>query len=56
MAHGECMLAIANVLRLLYFMSPPLGGSGSIISVGDYADNSFTAFGSSDHREVILKL
>ena len=45
--------------------SPPLtfpwgeynpGGSGWIISVGDYADNSFAAMGSSDPREVRLEL
>ena len=32
------------------------GGSGWIISVGDYADNSFAALGSSDPREVRLEL
>ena len=36
-------------------MYPP-GGSGRIISVGDYADNSFSALGSSDPREVRLEL
>ena len=41
-------------LLLLYF-DPP-GGSEWIISVGDYVDNSFTALGSSDHREVRLEL
>ena len=30
----------------------PPGGSEWIISVGDYVDNSFTALGSSDPREV----
>ena len=35
--------------------SPP-GGSGWIISVGDYVDNSFAALGSSDPREVRLEL
>ena len=35
--------------------SPP-GGSEWIISVGDYVDNSFTALGSSDPREVRLEL
>ena len=32
------------------------GGSEWIISVGDYVDNSFTALGSSDPREVRLEL
>ena len=32
------------------------GGSGWIISVGDYVDNSFAAFGSSDLREDRLLL
>ena len=32
------------------------GGSEWIISVGDYVDNSFTALGSSNPREVRLKL
>ena len=35
--------------------SPP-GGSEWIISVGDYVNNSFTALGSSDPREVRLEL
>ena len=34
----------------------PSWGSGWIISVGDYADNSFAALGSSDPREVRLEL
>ena len=34
----------------------PPGGSEWIISVGDYVDNSFTALGSSDPREVRLEL
>ena len=34
----------------------PPGGSGWIISVGDYADNSFAALGSSDPREIMLEL
>ena len=34
----------------------PPRGSKWIISVGDYADNSFAALGSSDSREVILEL
>ena len=37
-------------------LSGPPGGSGWIISVGDYADNSFAALGSSDPREVRLEL
>ena len=36
-------------------MNPP-GGSKYILSVGDYVDNSFTALGSSDPREVRLEL
>ena len=35
---------------------PPPGGIELIISVGDYVDNSFTALGSSDPREIRLKL
>ena len=34
----------------------PPGGSIWIISVGDYVDNSFTALGGSDPREVRLEL
>ena len=34
----------------------PPGGSEWIISVGNYVDNSFTALGSSDPREVRLEL
>ena len=34
----------------------PPGGSEWIISVEDYVDNSFTALGSSDPREVRLEL
>ena len=34
----------------------PPGGGEWIISVGDYVDNSFTALGSSDPREVRLEL
>ena len=33
-----------------------LGGTEWIISVGDYVDNSFTALGSSDPRELRLEL
>ena len=37
-----------------YFLliSNPSGGSKWILSVGDYVNNSFTALGSSDPREV----
>ena len=35
---------------------PPPGGSEWIISVGDYVNNSLTALGSSDPREVRLEL
>ena len=38
------------------FGRTPPGGSGWIISVGEYADNSFAALGSSNPREVRLKL
>ena len=34
----------------------PPGGSEWVISVGDYVDNSLTALGSSDPREVRLEL
>ena len=51
------------VHRLLYkwtehglYNNGPQGGSECIISVGDYVDNSFTALGSSDLREVRLEL
>ena len=30
---------------MFLFVSPPPGGSGCIISVGDYVDNSFTDLG-----------
>ena len=40
---------------LVFIFNPP-GDSGWIISVGDYIDNSFTALGSSDPREVRLEL
>ena len=39
-----------------YLANGPPGGSGWIISVGDYADNSFAALGSSGPREVRLEL
>ena len=54
------MLSIINesvilfMIKLYCFFLP--GGSGWIISVGDYADNSFTALWSSDPREVRLEL
>ena len=37
-------------------LPPPPGGSEWIISIGDYIDNSFTALGSSNPREVGLEL
>ena len=42
----------ANFMILCF----PPGGSEWIISVGDFVDNSFTALGSSDLREVRLEL
>ena len=47
-------LAIITITSL-YMLDPP-GGSEWIISVGDYVNNSFTALGSSDPREVRLEL
>ena len=49
-------LIYPNVLGCvaLYYLLP--GGSGWILSVGDYADNSFAALGRSDPREVRLEL
>ena len=49
---------ICSWMSLWEFISVvgPPGISGSIISVGDYVDNSFTALGSSDPREVRLEL
>ena len=41
---------------IIFLVYDPPGGSGSIISVGYYADNSFAALGSSDPREVRLEL
>ena len=46
---------IYGLVAILIWMGPP-GGSEWIISVGDYADNSFTALGSSDSSEVRLEL
>ena len=46
-SNGRCSLLFDN--------NPP-GGSEWIMSVGDYIDNSFTALGSSDPREVRLEL
>ena len=43
-----------SVELCINFILPP-GGSEWIISVGDYVDNSFTALGSSDPREVRLE-
>ena len=40
----------------LFINQGPPGVSGWIISVGDYVNNSFTALGSSDPREVRLEL
>ena len=40
----------------LFIIRNPPGGSEWIISLGDYGDNSFTALGSSDPREVRLEL
>ena len=39
-----------------YCILTPPGGSEWIISGGDYVDNSFTALGSSNPREVRLEL
>ena len=44
-----------HIMLLIILFWPPRG-SEWIISVGDYVDNSFTALGSSDHREVRLEL
>ena len=41
--------------RGISLLAPP-GSSEWIISVGDYVNNSFTALGSSDPREVRLEL
>ena len=40
---------------IIIVFDPP-GGNEWIISVRDYVDNSFTALGSSDPREVKLEL
>ena len=48
-----------NIMIIIVFKlgtGDPLGGSEWIISVGDYVNNSFTALGSSDTREVRLEL
>ena len=46
-----------SYLGVRYIIPTPLpGGSELIISVGDYVDNSFTALGSSDPREIRLEL
>ena len=42
------------MIQLILMFSP--GGSGWIIHVGDYADNSFAALESRDPREVRLEL
>ena len=46
---------LSSVASLVRSLDPP-GGSEWIISEGDYVDNSFTALGSSDPREVRLVL
>ena len=48
--------AEALVVNMNSLLNRPPGGSGWIISVGDYVNNSFTALGSSDPREVRLEL
>ena len=50
--YNKCRVSISS---LLYFPHPPVG-SEWIISVEDYVDNSFAAFGSGDPREVRLEL
>ena len=50
----ECVSA-GEVLEEDSYLSPP-GGGERIISVRDYVDNSFTALGSSDPREVRFEL
>ena len=58
------ILRIHSVYSIFYpyilplFLCPisPPGGSEWIISIGDYVNNSFTALGSSDPREVRLEL
>ena len=47
-------LSCRCVINVMLLHCAPPGGSKWIISVGDYADNSFTALGSSDPREVRL--
>ena len=51
----ELNLDIYCLYPIYHLFNPP-GGSEWIISVGDYVNNSFTALGSSDHREVVLEL
>ena len=41
---------------MVYWCTSHPRGSGWIISVGDYTDNSFAALGSGDPREVRLEL
>ena len=48
--------AVSIVICCNSFSIYPPGGSEWIISPGDYVDNSFTALGSSDPREVRLQL
>ena len=47
-------IGIFRYMHIGIFTAP--GGSECIISVGDYVDNSFTALGSSNPREVRLEL
>ena len=50
-------IAILNGISFILFGArDPPGGSGWIINVGDYADNSFTALVISDPGEVGLEL
>ena len=49
-------LCVGDNESIHFFQSHPPGGSGWIIGVGYYADNSFPALGSSDHREVRFEL
>ena len=49
-----CNIRIIIVFKL--GTGDPPGGSEWIISVGDYVNNSFTALGSSDPRELSFEL
>ena len=48
--------SVHNFFNIHFTKILPPGGSEWIISVGDYVDNSFSALGSSDPREVWLEL